>query len=66
MENSMLKWYGHVGTEDNRWPQQIMKWSPGSTGRRTVNWEKEVESVMKQKNLTTDICGNKTPTRCNR
>ena len=40
--------------EDNRWPQQKMTWSPGRGGRCTVNWEKEVESVMKQKNLTTD------------
>ena len=50
----MLKWYGHICMEDNRWPQQNMTWSPGRRGRCTVNWEKEVESVMKQKNLTTD------------
>ena len=53
MEKNMLKWRGHVGTEDNRRPQQITTWSPGRRGR-TVNWVKEVGSVMKQKNLTND------------
>jgi hypothetical protein len=33
MENNMLKWYGHVlCTEDNRWPKQIMTWSPDRRG----------------------------------
>ena len=29
MENNTMKWYGHICTEGNRWPQQIMTWSPG-------------------------------------
>ena len=30
MENSMLKWYGHVvHMEDERWPKRIMTWSLG-------------------------------------
>jgi V8-like Glu-specific endopeptidase len=46
-----------VCKEDNRWPKRIMTWSPGGRrrrGRPEVKWEKEVERVMKQKNLTRD------------
>jgi hypothetical protein len=42
MENSMLKWYGHVlHMEDNRWPKRIMTWSPGGRrrGRPKMKWE---------------------------
>ena len=29
MENNVLKLYGHVEcTQDNRWPERIMMWSP--------------------------------------
>jgi hypothetical protein len=51
MENSMLKWYGHVVCmEDNRWPKRIMTWSPGGRRRERsdVEKEKEVDRVMKQ------------------
>jgi hypothetical protein len=53
MENNVLKWYGHIHKENNRWPQQTMTWSPG---RRMMHSKlgKGMESVMKQKNLTTD------------
>jgi len=34
MENSMLKWYGHVECmQDNRWPKRKMAWSPGERRR---------------------------------
>jgi hypothetical protein len=54
MENNTLKWYGHVlRMEDNRWPKRIMTWSlEGRRGRPEMRWEREVERVMKQKNLT--------------
>jgi hypothetical protein len=54
----MLKWYGHaVGVEDKRWPKRLMTWSPGERwrrGRNELKWEKEMEAVMNQKNLTSD------------
>jgi hypothetical protein len=43
MENTMLKWYGHVlCTEDNRWPKRIMTWLPEGRRRRRseMKWEK--------------------------
>jgi hypothetical protein len=59
MENNMLKWYGHVlRMEDNGEPKRIMTWSPEGRRRRRIRgrpemkWEREVERVMKQKNLT--------------
>jgi len=56
MDNNMLKLYGHVVCmEDNRWPKRIMSWSPGGRrrwGRLEVKWEKEMERIMKQRNLT--------------
>jgi len=53
----MLKGYRHVERmEDNRWSKRIMTWSPerGRRARPEVKWEKEVERVMKQRNLTYD------------
>jgi hypothetical protein len=62
MENNMLKWYGHVlCMEDTRRPKRIMTWSPeggGRRGRPEIKWEKEVERVMKQKNLTPEDAVN--------
>jgi len=58
LENSTLKWYGHVVCmEDNRWT----KGSPGGKrqGRPEVKWEKEVERVMKQRNLISDDAVNR-------
>jgi hypothetical protein len=55
MENNILKWYEHVlCMEDNRWPKRIMTWSLDGRrrGRPRMKWEREVERVMKQKNLT--------------
>ena len=56
MENNVLKWYGHVlRMGDKRWPKRILTWSPEGRKRRErpeKKWEKEVERVMKQKNLT--------------
>jgi hypothetical protein len=58
----MLKWYGHVvGMEGTRWPKRIMTWSPGERrrrGRTEVKWEKEMEAVMKQRNVTSDDAMN--------
>jgi hypothetical protein len=57
-KNNMLQWYEHiVRMEDNRWPKRIMTWSPGGErqrGRPEVQWEKKVERLMKQNNLTSD------------
>jgi hypothetical protein len=56
MENNMLKWYGHVlRMEDNTWPKRIMTWSLEGRrrgGRPEMKWERKMERVMKQKNLT--------------
>jgi hypothetical protein len=56
MENNVLKWYGELEwMEYGRWPKQIMTWSVGGRrrqGRPKVKWEKEVERVMWQGNLT--------------
>jgi hypothetical protein len=49
--------------EDNRWPKRIMTWSPGGRrrrrGRPEMKWEREVERVMKQKNLTPEDSVNR-------
>lgn len=53
MENSMLKWYRHVACmEDHRWPKDIMTRSSEERRRPEAKWEKEVEQVMKERNLT--------------
>jgi len=39
--------------EDNRWPEQIMTWSPEASrrrGRPEAEWDEEVERVMKKRN----------------
>ena len=58
MENNVLKWYGHILlTGDNKWPKRILTWSREGTkrkGRVQIKWERQVERVMKQKNLTTE------------
>jgi hypothetical protein len=64
MENNMLKWYGHVlRMEDNAWPKRIMTWSPEERrkrrGRPEMKWEREVERVMKQKNLIPEDAVNR-------
>jgi hypothetical protein len=62
MENNMLKWYGHVlRMEDNGWPKRIMTWSPEGRrrGRPEMKWERGVERVMKQKNLTPEDAVNR-------
>ena len=62
MENIMLKWFGHlVRMEDNRWPKRILTSSPRGRrqrGRPDVKWEKEVERVMKQRNVISDYAVN--------
>jgi hypothetical protein len=51
MENNKLKWLWLVlRMEDNTWPKRIMTWSQEGRRRRRG---REVERVMKQKNLTT-------------
>ena len=42
--------------ENNRWPNGITTWLEGGRrrGRPNLKWEKEVERVMKQRNLTSD------------
>jgi hypothetical protein len=62
MEKNMLKWYGHVlRMEDNRWPKQIMIWSLEGRrrGRSEMKCEREVERLMKQKNLTPEDAVNR-------
>jgi hypothetical protein len=59
-----LKWYGNVlRMEDNRCPKRIMTWSPEGRrqrrGRPEMKWEREVERVMKQKNLTPEDAVNR-------
>ena len=54
----MLKWYGHVvRMEANRWP----KGSPEGKrqGRPEVQWETEVERIMKHGNLISDGAVNR-------
>jgi len=62
-ENNLLKWYGHVVRMDYKiWRKRIMTWSPEARrqrGRPDVKWEKEVESVMTQRNLTSDDAVNR-------
>lgn len=54
-----FKWCKYVvRMEDNRWPRRIMIWSPEGRrerGRTEVKWEREIEGIMKQRNL---ISGN--------
>lgn len=54
-EYNTLIWYGHVARMgDNRRPKLILTWSPEERkrgGRLEMKWGKEVERVMKQKNL---------------
>jgi hypothetical protein len=63
MEKNMLKWYGHVlRMEDNRWPKQIMTWSLEGRrrrGRSEMVCEREMERLMKQKNLTPEDAVNR-------
>jgi hypothetical protein len=61
MENNSLRWYGHVlRMEDNGWSKRIMTWSPEERRRRPkMNWERKVEKVMKQKNLTPEDALNR-------
>jgi hypothetical protein len=52
-ENNTLKWYGHgLRIEDNRWRKHIMAWSLEARGPEMNYLEREVERVMKQKNVT--------------
>jgi hypothetical protein len=61
MESNMLKWYGHVLRMEDGWPKRIMTWSPEGRrrGRPEMNWEKEVERVMKENNLTPEDAVNR-------
>jgi hypothetical protein len=44
--------------EDIRWPRRLMIWLP--EGRRPkMKWEREVERVVKQKNLTPEDVVNR-------
>ena len=56
MENKILKWYAHVlRMGDNRRPTRMLTWSPEGRkrrGRPETKWQREVERVMKQKDLT--------------
>jgi hypothetical protein len=47
--------------EDKIWPNGIMTWSLGGRrrGRQDLKWEKEVERVMNQRNLTSDGAVNR-------
>jgi hypothetical protein len=48
--------------EDNRWPKRIMTWSLEGRRRRgrfEMKWEREVERVIKQKNLTPEDAVNR-------
>jgi len=48
--------------EDNRWPERIVSRSPEGRRQRVrseVLWEKEVERVVKQRNLTSDEAVNR-------
>jgi lysozyme family protein len=63
LENNMLKWYGHVVRIDDKiWGNRILTRSPEGRrrrGRPEVKWEKKIESVMKQRNLTSDDAVNR-------
>jgi hypothetical protein len=60
MENNVLKWYVHVlCMEDNRWPKRMTWSSEGRRGRPEIKWEREVERVMKQKNLKPEDAVNR-------
>ena len=53
-----------IRNDGNRWPKRIMTWSPGGRRRRRrpeVKWEKEVERVMKQRNVISDDAVNWLP-----
>jgi hypothetical protein len=58
LENNMLKWYRRVVRMDDKiWRKRIMSWSPEGRRRRRRaegQWEKEVESVMKQRAISSD------------
>jgi hypothetical protein len=58
LDNVMLKYYGQViRMEDKRWPKRIKTRSPEGRrrrGRPEVKQEKEVERLMKQRNLTSE------------
>ena len=60
---NMLKWYGQVVyMEDNRWPKRITTWRPEGRrrrGRPEVKWDKEVERVIKHRNLTSEEAINR-------
>jgi adenine C2-methylase RlmN of 23S rRNA A2503 and tRNA A37 len=57
--------YATAGTalrfmEDNRWSKRIITWSPeGRRGRPEMKWERKVERVKKQKNLTPEKAVNR-------
>jgi hypothetical protein len=54
--------------EGHSWPKGIMTLSPeGRRGGRQleVKWEKEVERVMKERNVTCDEAVNRQPCRLN-
>jgi hypothetical protein len=60
MENNVLKLYGHVlRMEDNGWHERIMTWSPEGRRRPEIKCEREVERVMRQKNLTPEDAVNR-------
>jgi hypothetical protein len=63
LEENLSKWNRHVlRMEDNRWHERIVSRSPEGRlqhGRSEVLWEKEVESVVKQRNLTSDRAVNR-------
>ena len=55
MENKILKWYAHVLRMGDRRPTRMLTWSPEGRkrrGRPETKWQREVERVMKQKDLT--------------
>jgi hypothetical protein len=58
----VVKWYGYVvHMEGNRRHKRIMAWSAEGRrqrGRPEVKWDKEVESVMNQRNVACDEAVN--------
>jgi hypothetical protein len=56
VESGILKWYGHLlRMGNNRGPMRIFTWS--TEGRKVraspyMKWKREVEGVIKQKDLT--------------
>jgi hypothetical protein len=59
----MLKWYRHLlRMEDNKWLKRITTWRKEGRrrrGRPKVKWDKEIERVIKHRNLTSDEAINR-------